>query len=321
MGAAAVFAGNDAIRALTGDGQYLYVAGNHCIRRVSIATANVETIAGQCGSSGFANLQGSQARFGAVDGMATNGTQLWVNDAGNFVIRELSLSNADVTTLSGSVGNSGFLQGNAGAARYDHLLGMTAIGANLLVTEGADSSTVNNDVRRVHSTTGNASLIAGGNGSGALNGSGNVASFSRPRKLGTDGTDIFVVDTENHRIRRIVLGNGAAPTNSVSTFAGGVAGYLDAIGSLARFDRPRGITFTGTDLILADSDNCVIRKISLPLAVVTTIAGKHLPGGCVNHTVGVGTAAEFDKPMDVYYDAGTNDLFIAEGTVIRRMYQ
>jgi len=34
---------------------YVYVAdsGNHCIRRISLSSSNVETIAGVCGTSGF----------------------------------------------------------------------------------------------------------------------------------------------------------------------------------------------------------------------------------------------------------------------------
>jgi hypothetical protein len=315
-GTAAVFGGNDAARALTGDSTYLYVAGSNCIRRVHLTTAVVETIVGQCGNPGFANQSGAQARFGAVDGMVHSGGKLWLNDAGNFVIREIDLSNMAVSTLSGSVGNNGFQSGSAGNSRYDSMLGMTLITHNLFITEGAG----NDDVRHIDNSNGASTLVAGGNGAGNQNGAGNVAEFSSARKIGTNGTDLFVVDTENNRVRRIVLGGGSASTNTVSTFVGSTAGFMDATGTSAQLRRPRGITFNGTDFFLSDSDNCVVRKITVPGGVVTTIAGKYLAGGCANHAEGLTTAAEFNKPLDIYFDPGSGDLFISEGTVIRRMY-
>ncbi len=316
IGAAAVFGGNDAARALTGDDTYLYVAGSNCIRRVHLVTAAVETILGQCGSPGYANMAGAQARFGALDGMVHSAGKLWINDAGNFVIREIDLSNMAVSTLSGSPGNNGFQSGSAGMSRYDSMLGMTLITHNLFITEGAG----NDDVRHIDNSNGTSSLVAGGNGAGNQNGAGNVAEFSSARKIGTNGTDLFVVDTENNRVRRIVLGGGTASSNTVSTFVGSTAGFMDATGTSAQLRRPRGISFNGSDFYLADSDNCVVRKITVPGGVVTTIAGKYLAGGCANHTEGLGTAAEFNKPLDIYFDAGSGDLFISEGTVIRRMY-
>jgi hypothetical protein len=183
------------------------------------------------------------------------------------------------------------------------------------VTEGGN----NQAVRRIDPGTGDVDTIAGGNGTGAMNGAGDVAQLSGPRKLGTDGTDLFVGDTENHRVRRIVLGAGARASHMVNTFAGSSSGYVDATGTAAQFQRLRGITYDGTDLIVADSDNCVIRKVVIATGNVTTIAGMRLPGGCANHSVGVGTRAEFNKPMDIHFDAATGDLFIAEGTVLRRM--
>ncbi len=69
--------------------------------------------------------------------MVHSGGKLWLNDAGNFVIREIDLSNMAVSTLSGSVGNNGFQSGSAGNSRYDSMLGMTLITHNLFITEGA----------------------------------------------------------------------------------------------------------------------------------------------------------------------------------------
>lgn len=44
-------------------------------------------------------------------------------------------------------------------------------------------------------------------------------------------------DTENSRIRRIVISSGAA----VSTLAGDSSGYADGAGATARFNYPEGV--------------------------------------------------------------------------------
>jgi hypothetical protein len=107
----------------------------------------------------------------------------------------------------------------------------------------------------------------------------------------------------------------------VSLLAGGAngtsPGCVDAVGPAARLNRLRGLAHDGQDLIVADSDSFVLRKVALPSGTVTTIAGT-----CNNqgHAVGIGPGAAFDKPMDVHFDPGSGDLFIVESTVIRRMF-
>ena len=323
VGQAAVFGDGDAnttLRAITGDGTYLYVSGSNCVRRIEIATATVQTIAGVCGSPGYVNDVGSDARFNFVDGLATDGDRLWVADSGNNRIRAVDLINFDVNVLSGG-GSAGDNDGWSGASQYDGLRGMVLLGGNLYVVEEGNAS-----VRRISTSNGTSSTIAGNNNNtGDVNGAGNIAEFEGPRKIATDGTDLFVGDTENHLVRRVVLGGGTASSNTVSTFAGydvddpNLPGHKDGPAAEALFNGPRGVTFDGTDLIVADSDNCVIRKIRVADGEVITMAGS-VVAPCANHVVGIGMAAEFNKPTDIHYDPGSGDLFILENSVIRRMY-
>ncbi|HIA00215.1 MAG TPA: hypothetical protein EYN68_12020 [Candidatus Marinimicrobia bacterium] len=72
-----------------------------------------------------------------------------------------------------------------------------------------------------------------------------------------DGTNLYVTDTLNHRIRKIVIDNG-----TVTTLADSSSGSTDNnTGTSASFYRPRGITTDGTNLYVSDSDNHRIRKI------------------------------------------------------------
>jgi len=45
--------------------------------------------------------------------------------------------------------------------------------------------------------------VAGTGSSGSANGTGTSASFYYPKGITTDGTNLYVADTNNHRIRKI----------------------------------------------------------------------------------------------------------------------
>src|SRR5690606_32456267 len=103
--------GTDARIAGTGglavDLDYLYLADaqNNCIRRIEIATATVETIAGSMNGQGgyLDDPNGLSARFAGLDSIATDGTTLWVSDGTNRRLRAVSLTPPyAVTTVAGS---------------------------------------------------------------------------------------------------------------------------------------------------------------------------------------------------------------------------
>jgi len=96
-----------------------------------------------------------------------------------------------------------------------------------------------------------------GSSSGSTDATGTSASFTSPLRITTDGTNLYVADSGNHRIRKIVIDNG-----TVTTLAGSSSGFLDnATGTSAKFNYPAGITTDGTKLYVADGANNRIRKI------------------------------------------------------------
>ena len=99
--------------------------------------------------------------------------------------------------------------------------------------------------------------VAGTGSSGSANGTGTSASFNSPYKITTDGTNLYVADSYNHLIRKIVISTGA-----VTTVAGtGSSGSANGTGTSASFNYPRGITTDGTNLYVADTINHLIRQI------------------------------------------------------------
>jgi hypothetical protein len=147
--------------------------------------------------------------------------------------------------------------------------------------------------------------IAGTAGtSGSADGIGSAASFTGPSGITTDGGTLYVADSFNGTIRKIVI-----LTGDVSTLAGaaGTFGSDDGSGAAARFGCPKGITTDGIDLYVTD---CVgtIRKVTISSEDVTTIAG-------TAHTIGsadgIGSAANFNNPAGITTD-GIN-LYVTDG--------
>lgn len=100
-------------------------------------------------------------------------------------------------------------------------------------------------------------------------------------------------------------GKSLVPAGTVTTFAGasGFSGFIDAVGSAARFSLPQGMTTDGTYLYVADYLNNAIRKIDPGTKAVTTFAGSTT--GASGSTDGTGAAARFFRPYDITND-GTN---------------
>jgi hypothetical protein len=154
---------------------------------------------------------------------------------------------------------------------------------------------------------GNALKLAGtvstlaGRSYDSQDGTGSGARFGDPRGVTTDGTNLYVADTDNHTIRKVVIATGV-----VTTLAGNrnTPDLVDGIGPAARFNRPMGITTDGKNLYVADTGNGRIRKVEIATGAVSSLTD----GGW---TYGHGyTYSRFKWPTGITTD-GTN-LFVAD---------
>lgn len=142
---------------------------------------------------------------------------------------------------------------------------------------------------------------------GTTNGPGPSASFYNPSGVAYDATsgNLYVADTASQVIRVI------NPAGVVSTLAGtaGMAGFANGTGAAATFFNPTGVAVDNSgNVYVADSGNNAIRKITMPGAVVSTLAGSGLMGA-TNSTVG--TSASFNNPNGVAVDAAGN-VYVAD---------
>ena len=280
---------------ITTDRTNLYVSDtdNHTIRKIVISSGVVTTIAGN-GVSGFVDTPNGTPQFSFPSGITTDGTNLFVTDTGNHVIRHIDIATGTVTTFSGT-GTPGSLNGVQSVAQFNAPSGI-AIATPGTTTYLYVADTLNNLIRQVTVATGGVATFAGTAGApGTADGTMTNARFNNPYGITTDGINLYVADTLNHSIRQIVLSTGVVTTLAGSS---GVSGYLDGTGAAARFNQPVGITTDGENLYVADQQNHRIRKVVIATGVVTTLAGSGNPGSLD----GAGTAAEFNLP-----DGLTND--------------
>jgi hypothetical protein len=166
-----------------------------------------------------------------------------------------------VTTVAGLPGNSGSADGLGGLARFDFPSGVAVDGAgNLLVAD-----TENHTIRRIL-PSGQVSTVAGLAGaSGGADGTGSAARFDAPSDVAVDlSGNLYVADTDNHTIRKVVPSTG-----TVTTLAGlaGTAGSTDGLGSAVRFFSPTGIAADNSgNLYIADTNNDTVRAGLLAMA-------------------------------------------------------
>jgi sugar lactone lactonase YvrE len=252
--------------AIDGSGT-IYVADwdNHLIRKVA-AGGIVSTLAGHAGTAGSVDASGTAASFRFPSGVAVDSTgQVIVADTGNNTIR-LITTGGQVTTLAGTAGVTGSLDGTGAAASFNAPLGVAVDASGNVYT----TDTGNNTIRKI-TPAGVVTTLAGTAGViGSADGQGGAASFSSPSAilLGVSG-NLYVTDRESNTIRMIT------PTGLVSTFAGkaGVQGSADGTGPAAAFFGPNNLAMDADgNLYVADLWNSTIRRIT-PAGEVSTVVG------------------------------------------------
>jgi hypothetical protein len=187
---------------LTTDGTNLYVTDNknHSIRKVVISSGVVTTFAGTSGSSGSTDDTGNDARFKSPKGITTDGTNLYVVD-GDLTIRKIVISSGVVTTLAGTAGGNNYavIDDTGPDAAFNTPYRIATDGTNLYVTEYNKAL-----IRKIVISSGVVTTVAGTiNQTGTTDGTGAAARFYRPHGFTSDGTSLYLADSENHLIRKI----------------------------------------------------------------------------------------------------------------------
>jgi streptogramin lyase len=242
----------------------LYVVDrlNGRVRRVDARTGIITTVAGD-GSKKYSGDGGPAAQAGLAEpnGVALdNQGRLLIADVADHRIRVVDLATGQIATFAGT--GKGAHTGDGGPARDAAIFGARAVdvapdGAVYIVEREGNS------LRAVDPKSG---IITTRAGTGTKGNTGDdspaaAATFNGPKELAIDPAgNVFIVDTENHAIRRVDAKSGKVSTVAGSGQRGGEGDAGPA--TSARLDRPHGVAI-GPDgaVYIGDTNNHRVRKV------------------------------------------------------------
>ena len=284
----------------------LYVADPvaNTIRKITTGGV-VTTLAGYSAVVGANDNTGSLAGFRGPSGVVADSSgNLFIADTGNHTIRKVTPAGV-VTTFAGLAGTAGSTNATGTSARFNSPNGLAIDSSNNIYV----ADTGNHTIRKVTSG-GVVTTVAGLAGiSGSTNATGTSARFNSPAALAVTSAGIlYVADTGNYTIRKIVLSTGA-----VTTLAGaaGTSGTTDsATGTSARFGLIYGLGVASNgNIFVSDFSGSTIRKIvPTGTVAVSTFAGAANTRGTTNAT---GTSARFSSPYGLTVDA-SNNIYVSD---------
>lgn len=254
-------------------------------------------------------------KFDNPTSVALYGGKLYVTSSydGNIRVHDLAGAPGNLATFAGAA-SYGFADGTGAAAKFRT---PSSIVADPTTGDFYVCDRENHAIRKV-TQAGVVTTIAGGAPagtgsssaavSGFVDGVGNAARFFRPAGIvrAADGS-LFVTDYANHAIRKLTLSGGQW---TVTTVAGGTAGYAEGTGTSIQFNGPEGITIDAAgNLYVQDTLNSIVRKL-----VPTAGSYASAPFGGVKQiglVDGSLTAARFTGPNGVASDSQGN-LYVAD---------
>ena len=204
--------------ALDPSGRRLYLAdvADHRLRSVDLSTGTISTFAGNGRAAHEGD--GGPARRASIFGaraveVGAEGTVYILERQGN-TLRAVAAESGLITTLAGT-GAKGY-GGDGGLARAATFNGPKELAidpsGNLFIVD-----TENQVIRRIDAGSGTITTIVGDGSRGPRGdlGLATAAQLSRPHgvAIGRDGT-VYVVDTENHRVRKVRVDSGGTVAKS-----------------------------------------------------------------------------------------------------------
>jgi thiol-disulfide isomerase/thioredoxin len=244
------------------------------------------------GEEGSADGDFARAEFSRPQGLIHDRMRdcIYVADTGNHLIRQIDIAEKQVTTLLGTGRQAGF-SGRGGRGRSVSLnspWALTRLGDHLYIAMAGA-----HQIWRMHLSSLRAEPYAGSGYENLSDGPVMRASFAQPSGIATDGTRLFVADSEASAIRMI-------DQNMVTTLIGtALFDFGDRDGSLpsAQLQHPLGVFHEGGSLYIADSYNHKIKRVDLREGTISTLIGT----GSMGSRDGKPLMSQLNEPNDLAY--------------------
>jgi len=280
----------------------------HVILKMT-AAGSVSIFAGTHGTSGTADGNKTTALFNAPQGVCTDGTDLYVADTGNHRIRKIAVAGIVTSTPFGPAAATATVSGDALGttatpnvdARFKDPTDCDFIASTTMYI--ADKS--NHKIKAAVLSTGAVTLVAGTGSAADTDATGASAAFSSPSGICNDGTDLWVADTGNNKIKKVT-------TAGVSTVQFGAAAGTASVGfvnsatvATQRYNAPSDCLYTGTagNFYIADKGNNVVRKAVTGGATASTnFIGNGFVG---DDNAATGSDSKLAGPVGLVGDAAT----------------
>ena len=188
-------------------GLYIAMAGPHEIWKLDLKSGKIGVWAG----SGYEDIEDGElntAKFAQPSGLATDGRNLFIADSEASGVRVITGIYTDHPEVGRIVGQGlfkfGDVDGSGPDVRLQHCLGLAYGGGKLYIAD-----TYNNKIKVCDPSTFTVKTFAGDGKPGIAD---DPPRFYQPGGLSVAGENLYVADTNNHKIRVIDIKTGAVRT-------------------------------------------------------------------------------------------------------------
>ena len=287
------------------------MTGGERVRRID-KKGILTTIAGTGGKGYFGD--GGPARMAQFNGMhslavAPNG-DIYLADTWNNCVRKIDAKTANISTVAGT-GKKGF-GGDDGPATNALFGGIYCVALDPKAENLYLADLDNRCIRAVNLKNGQVKTVAGNGEKGApVEGADAIKSpLVDPRAVAVDSRGVIFILERNANLLRAVGLNGRIQT-VVGTGQKGLSGD-DGDALKATLNGPKHLCFDGEEnVIIADTENHVIRKYSPRTGIIVRVAGSGKKGA--DGVGGFPALLEMNQPHGVYWHS-SGELYIADSS-------